>query len=157
MVCIVHYSDCSSEDPPVTCIIPPRVCGGFPMKSNDVIMIDRYTSHTSRDLKTSKFSTLSMKYIWYSPQKSKYPLSLLSCFQTCCHSNEDTNLTVNSKTETFIHSFVHSCFLSHPFVCSFYVHSMFKSKYLASLPKPVRLKLISQDHISHHGAYCQKT
>ena len=22
-------------------IIPPRVCGGFPMKSNDVIMIDR--------------------------------------------------------------------------------------------------------------------
>ena len=37
-------ADCggSAEDPPVTCIIPPRVCGGFPMKSNDVIMIDRY-------------------------------------------------------------------------------------------------------------------
>ena len=36
-------ADCggSAEDPPVTCIIPPRVCGGFPMKSNDVIMIDR--------------------------------------------------------------------------------------------------------------------
>ena len=47
-----------------------------------------------------------MKYIWYSPQKSKYPLSLLSCFQSCCHSNEDTNLTVNSKIETFIHSFI---------------------------------------------------
>ena len=41
---------------------------------------------SSRDLKTSKFSfelrtheilmfsTHSMKYIWYSPQKSKYPL-----------------------------------------------------------------------------------
>ena len=38
-------ADCggSAEDPPVTCIIPPRVCGGFPMKSNDVIMIDRYS------------------------------------------------------------------------------------------------------------------
>ena len=36
-------ADCggSAEDPPVTCIIPPRVCGGFPMKSSDVIMIDR--------------------------------------------------------------------------------------------------------------------
>ena len=100
------------------------------MKSNDVIMIDRYSYLT----KTSKFSTHSMKYIWCSPQKSKYPLSLLSCFQSCCHSNEDTNLTVNSKIETFIHSFVLSCFLIHPFVCSFYVHSMFKSKYLASLP-----------------------
>ena len=31
----------SAEDPLVTCIIPPRVCGGFPMKSSDVIMIDR--------------------------------------------------------------------------------------------------------------------
>ena len=38
-------ADCggSAEDPPVTCIIPSRVCGGFPMKSNDVIMIDRYS------------------------------------------------------------------------------------------------------------------
>ena len=31
----------------------------------------------------------------------------------------------------------------------------FKYQFLES--KPVRLKLISQDHISHHGAYCQKT
>ena len=29
---------------------------------------------SSRELKTLKFSTHSMKYIWYSPQKSKYPL-----------------------------------------------------------------------------------
>ena len=38
-------ADCggSAEDPLVTCIIPTRVCGGFPMKSNDVIMIDRYS------------------------------------------------------------------------------------------------------------------
>ena len=28
---------------------------------------------SSRELKTSKFSTHSMKYICYSPQKSKYP------------------------------------------------------------------------------------
>ena len=30
-------------------------------------------------------------------------------------------------------------------------------KYLFPESKPVRFKLISQDHISHHGAYCQKT
>ena len=132
-------ADCggSAEDPPFTCIIPPRVCGGFPMKSNDVIMIDRYSYLTSRDLKTSKFllvlctrqnlmfSTHSMKYIWFSSQKSKFPLSLLSCFQSCCHSKEDTNLTVNSKIETFIHSFVHSFILAfvfiHLFVLSMYI------------------------------------
>ena len=48
------------------------------------------TKHiSSRELDTSEFSTHSMKYIWYSPQKSKYLLHFVSgsvmktiCFAT---------------------------------------------------------------------------
>ena len=34
----------------------------------------KYMYISSLELKTSEFSTHSMKYFWYTPQKSKYPL-----------------------------------------------------------------------------------
>ena len=50
-----------------------RVLYKIKIKENLFLTVNtKYIS--SRDLKTSKFSTHSMKYIWYSPQKSKYPL-----------------------------------------------------------------------------------
>ena len=58
-------ADCggSAEDPPVTCIIPPRVCRGFPMKSNDVIMIDRYSYAKTKGNTKCTCSALHLDFI----------------------------------------------------------------------------------------------
>ena len=45
-------------------------------------------------MKILMFSTHSIKYIWYSPQKSKYPLCIIEFFPNCKGSNFDIHIWV---------------------------------------------------------------